>query len=438
MTFYRKLRHILMLACLRLALAQIPDTWNQTSGEEGVHVPGTMPRNPYEPLEMRSAFASPTAVTVSWNTFIQLDNPTVEYGENPSDLDKTAVSSLSFTYSTSRTYNNHVLITDLKPGTEYYYKVQHLNCNDCAYRSLGTFRTPRAAGDMTPYTAAFVADLGTMGPYGLSDTSSGVPLGPNETNCIQSMLENLESYEWAAHWGDFAYADFFLQMLDYGTFGIEASQVAPSAQQIADAYESITETFYDDLTPITSRRVYMAAPGNHEASCNGGKGEVAGVEFTKDICMEGQTNFTGYRNHWRMPDGNTQGALGNFWYSFDYGMAHFAVINTETDFDDAPAEGGRLDSGPFGRDGQQLAWLDKDLGDVDRSKTPWVIVAGHRPSYVSGVNGTVYSCIPCLEAFERQYKSSSVCALGLSFVSENSFDGQAWRRPGDEWTCARL
>jgi hypothetical protein len=182
-----------------------------------------------------------------------------------------------------------------------------------------------------------------------------------------------------------------------------ASEIVPTAQQIADAYESITETFYDDLEPITSRRTYMAAPGNHEASCNGGKGEVAGVSFNKSICMEGQTNFTGYRNHWRMPDGNTQGALGNFWYSFDYGMAHFAVINTETDFDEAPAEGGRLDSGPFGLDGQQLAWLEKDLGDVDRSKTPWVIVAGHRPYYVSGVNGTLNSCIPCMAAFERKH-----------------------------------
>lgn len=79
-------------------------------------------------------------------------------------------------------------------------------------------------------------------------------------------------------------------------------------------------------------------------------------------------------------------------------------MHTETDFEDAPDVGGRLDSGPFGKDGQQLPWLEKDLGDVDRSKTPWVIVAGHRtrPNYVSGVNGSLYGCIPCMEAFERE------------------------------------
>lgn len=382
-----------------LARGQIPQTFNQTSGEEGVHIPGTIPQNPYEPLEMRSAFASETAVTVSWNTFAQLLEPTVYYGKDPTDLSNTAKSNVSFTYDTSRTYNSHVLITDLDPGTTYYYKVQYLNCNECAYRTLGTFRTPRSPGDKTPYKAAFVADMGTMGPSGLSDASKGA-LGPNETNAIQSMLENIDSYEWIGHWGDFAYADYFLQERAYGTFGNESAEIVPTIQELSDGYEAILEAFYDDLTPLTYRRVYMAAPGNHEASCDGGKGTVAGFTFNTTICPEGQKNFTGYRNHWRMPDGNTEGALGNFWYSFDYGMAHFAVIDTETDFENAPDEGVTLQSGPFGKAGQQLAWLEKDLSSVDRSKTPWVIIAGHRAMYVSGTDGEVYSCEPCIAAFE--------------------------------------
>lgn len=75
------------------------------------------------------------------------------------------------------------------------------------------------------------------------------------------------------------------------------------------------------------------------------------------------------------------------------------MINTETDFPDAPdGPGGsaHLDSGPFGAPGQQLAFLEADLASVDRAVTPWVVVAGHRPWYTTGTGG----CTPCQEAFE--------------------------------------
>ena len=55
-------------------------------------------------------------------------------------------------------------------------------------------------------------------------------------------------------------------------------------------------------------------------------------------------------------------------YSFDYGLAHFTVMSTEHDY----SPGSR-----------QYNWLKKDLEDVDRRKTPWVIFAGHRPMYHS-------------------------------------------------------
>lgn len=69
------------------------------------------------------------------------------------------------------------------------------------------------------------------------------------------------------------------------------------------------------------------------------------------------------------------GGLENFWYSFDHGSVHFVMLNTETDFPNAPDEpGGEGDenAGPFAPSGAQLAWLEKDLAAVDRKKTPWV------------------------------------------------------------------
>ncbi len=61
---------------------------------------------------------------------------------------------------------------------------------------------------------------------------------------------------------------------------------------------------------------------------------------------------------------------------------------------DEPA-GGPEDSGPFALMNAQANWLTADLAAVDRTKTPWVVVAGHRPWYSSGS-----ICTACQEAFE--------------------------------------
>lgn len=107
--------------------------------------------------------------------------------------------------------------------------------------------------------------------------------------------------------------------------------------------------------------------------------------------------------------GNETGGVSNFWYSFDYGNAHFITLDGETDYayspeypfaadikanESLPTENQTYvtDSGPFGyihgnwTDNQayeQVAWLKKDLASIDRSKTPWVFAMTHRPMYSS-------------------------------------------------------
>ena len=46
-------------------------------------------------------------------------------------------------------------------------------------------------------------------------------------------------------------------------------------------------------------------------------------------------NFTTYQHRFRMP-GSESGGVGNFWYSFDYGLAHFVSVDGETDFPYSP------------------------------------------------------------------------------------------------------
>ena len=55
-------------------------------------------------------------------------------------------------------------------------------------------------------------------------------------------------------------------------------------------------------------------------------------------------------------------------YSFDYGSVHFIMMSTEHDY--RPAS-------------RQYVWLENDLKKVDRAKTPWVVLGGHRPMYSS-------------------------------------------------------
>ena len=116
-------------------------------------------------------------------------------------------------------------------------------------------------------------------------------------------------------------------------------------------------------------------------------------------------------NRFKMP-GDETGGVGNFWYSFDYGLAHFVSIDGETDYAYSPewpfvrdlkngeshplkTETYPTDSGPFGKiDGtwqdntgyEQYQWLAKDLASVNRTKTPWVIAMSHRPMWSSSTS----------------------------------------------------
>lgn len=176
----------------------------------------------------------------------------------------------------------------------------------------------------------------------------------------------------------------------------------------------------------------MASPGNHEAACTE-------IPYTTGLCPEGQKNFTDFMTRFKglMPtafpsssknvtaqaSAKKAQALANppFWYSFEYGMAHIVMIDTETDFPSAPdgTDGSAgLGAGPFGQTPtQQLDFLDADLASVDRTITPWVIVAGHRPWYSTGASKNI--CGPCQTAFEPLFYKYGV-DLGIFGHVHNS------------------
>ena len=253
---------------------------------------------------------------------------------------------------------------------------------------------------------SIVIDLGVYGADGYTiqmdqtkrDTIPSIDPSLNHTT-IGRLADNINDYELVVHPGDFAYADDWYEKPKNLFDGV-------------DAYEAILEQFYDQLAPIAGRKAYMASPGNHEADCEE-------IDYTTFLCPTGQKNFTDFMNRFgqTMPtafsstsSNNTAKALANqaqilanppFWYSFEYGMVHVVMFDTETDFADAPdAPGGSagLDSGPFGTPNQQLEFLEADLASVDRAVTPWLVVGGHRPWYSTGGSSNI--CSSCQTAFE--------------------------------------
>lgn len=343
------------------------------------------------------------AVSVGWNTYEQLSQSCVVYGTAPTRLHmKSCGSSPSTTYSTSRTWSNTAVLSGLTPATTYYYKIVSTNS------SVDHFLSPRASGDMTPFNMDVVIDMGVYGKdgYVVSRKKDNIPYTQPELNhtTIGRLADTVNDYEIVIHPGDLAYADnWYLK--------------ASNAGQGTEAYQAILEQFYDQLAPIAGRKPYMTSPGNHEADC-------AEIPYLLEQCPEGQKNFTDFMHRFEntMPvpfassssNSNAKSLAAQaqsnanppFWYSFEYGMAHVVMINTETDFPnspDGPGGSSGLDGGPFGRPGQQLDFLKADLASVDRTVTPWLIVAGHRPWYSTGTGNNCDSCQAAFEGLMYQY-----------------------------------
>ncbi|KAJ5506185.1 Purple acid phosphatase-like N-terminal [Penicillium expansum] len=352
----------------------------------GVKYP-QIPTDLTTPFQQRLSVYGPDAVSVAWNTYGQLEQSCVSYGLSENNLNTKACSSLSTTYDPSRTWSNVAVLTGLTPATTYYYKIESTNS------TVNHFLSPRTPGDKTPFNMDVVIDLGVYGKNGFTSKSAKkdtIPVVEPELNhtTIGRLAKTIDDYELVIHPGDFGYADDWYLKFANLFDGKEA-------------YEAIIEQFYDQLAPIAGRKPYMASPGNHEADCSE-------IPLLNGLCPKGQNNFTEFMHRYEktMPQAfvssstnttaqtlaRTARNLSNppFWYSFEYGMAHVVMINTETDFPNAPSgkDGSAgLNGGPFGTPNQQLDFLKADLASVDRE--PW---------YSTGGSSNI--CSPCQEAFE--------------------------------------
>lgn len=85
-------------------------------------------------------------------------------------------------------------------------------------------------------------------------------------------------------------------------------------------------------------------------------------------------------------------------FQFEHGPVHFIYYSTEHE---------------FGKGSAQHKWLKGALAAVDRRRTPWLIVGGHRPIYVDsteneGANGHAAVAADLRDALEEAMRDARV------------------------------
>ncbi|MFS8005307.1 putative Acid phosphatase [Helianthus anomalus] len=126
----------------------------------------------------------------------------------------------------------------------------------------------------------------------------------------------------------------------------------PGDLSYADFYQPSWDSFGRLVEPLASQRPWMVSQGNHE------------VERIPLIHRE---RFTAYNARWHMPF-EESGSNSNLFYSFEVAGVHVIMLGSYTD---------------FGPGSSQYKWLESDLKNVDRNRTPWLFALVHAPWYNS-------------------------------------------------------
>lgn len=145
----------------------------------------------------------------------------------------------------------------------------------------------------------------------------------------------------------------------------------------ARGYSWLWDHFFTQIEPLASKVAYHVCIGNHEYDWplqpwkpewaktvygTDGGGE-CGVPYSLKFHMPGNSSES---------TGARAPATRNLYYSFDMGVVHFVYLSTETNFVQGSS---------------QYDFIKHDLESVDRKKTPFVVVQGHRPMYTTNKEG---------------------------------------------------
>ncbi|KAL6349973.1 hypothetical protein AAG906_002080 [Vitis piasezkii] len=232
------------------------------------------------------------------------------------------------------------VMRNLKKGKRYYYKV---GSDSGGWSAIHNFMSRDMDSEKT--IAFLFGDMGTATPY-----STFLRTQEESKSTVKWLLRDIEALDdnpaFISHIGDISYAR---------------------------GYSWLWDNFFTQVEPIASRLPYHVCIGNHEYDWplqpwkpdwsstvygTDGGGE-CGVPYSLKFKMPGNSSeLTGTRAP----------ATRNLFYSFDTKAVHFVYISTETNF--LPGS-------------SQYDFIKQDLESVDRKKTPFVVVQGHRPMYTT-------------------------------------------------------
>ncbi|KAL3537637.1 hypothetical protein ACH5RR_001003 [Cinchona calisaya] len=221
-------------------------------------------------------------------------------------------------------YIHSAVMTGLTPSSKFSYRY---GSDSAGWSDQITFKTPPAGGSDELKFISF----GDMGKAP-RDPSLEHYIQPGSISVIEAIAEEVLSgnVDSIFHIGDISYATGFLVEWDY---------------------------FLHLIKPVASTISYMTAIGNHERDYVSS----GSVYITPD--SGGECGIP-YETYFPMPTA----AKDKPWYSIEQGSVHFTVISTEHN---------------WSKGSEQYNWMNKDMATVDRSRTPWLVFAGHRPMYSS-------------------------------------------------------
>ncbi|CAL5005086.1 unnamed protein product [Urochloa decumbens] len=296
-------------------------------------------KNPKAPVFPRLAQGkSHDEMTVTWTSGYNIHEayPFVEWGAvGSSQPARTPAGTLTFNRGSmcgepARTvgwrdpgFIHTAFMRDLWPNKEYYYKIGHeLQDGSVVWGKPYTFRAPPSPGQNSLQRVIVFGDMGKAERDGSNEFAN---YQPGSLNTTDTLVKDLENYDIVFHIGDLPYANGYISQWDQFT-----AQVAP----------------------ITAKKPYMIASGNHERDWP----NTNGFFDTKD--SGGECGVLAETMYYYPAENRA-----NFWYKVDYGMFRFCIADSEHDW----------------REGtEQYKFIEECLSTVDRKHQPWLIFAAHR------------------------------------------------------------
>uniref|UniRef100_A0A0A9ENA2 Purple acid phosphatase n=1 Tax=Arundo donax TaxID=35708 RepID=A0A0A9ENA2_ARUDO len=276
-------------------------------------------------------------MTVTWTSGYSIKEavPFVEWGPKGGEQTLSPAGTLTFRRnsmcgSPARTvgwrdpgYIHTSFLKELWPDALYTYRLGHrLSDGTHIWSQSYSFHASPYPGQDSLQRVVIFGDMGKAEIDGSDEYGNYEQASLSTTKQITKDLENIDM---VIHIGDISYANGYLSQWDQFTSQVE---------------------------PIASTVPYMIGSGNHERDWPD-TGSFYGYNDSGGECgVPAQTMFY-------VPAENR----AKFWYSTDYGMFRFCIVNTEEDW----------------RPGtEQYRFIEHCLSSVDREKQPWLIFLAHR------------------------------------------------------------